>query len=42
MCDIVGERVKNTMLFVELMCNNNIHDYIERGVNERRIMFGGV
>ena len=42
MCDIVGERVKNTIVFGELICNNNIHDCTERGVNGRWILFGGV
>ena len=42
MCNLVGERVKNTIVFGELICNNNIHDYTERGVNGRWIMFGGV
>ena len=33
MCDMVGGGVKNTIVFGELMCNHNIHNYIERGVN---------
>ena len=28
-CDIVGERVKNTIVFGELICNNNIHDTLK-------------
>ena len=40
MSDIVGDGVKNTIVFGELMCNNNIHDYTERGMNARWIMFG--
>ena len=42
MCDMVGGAVKKTIVFGELMCNHNIHDYTERGVNGRWIMFGVV
>ena len=42
MSDIVCSGVKNTIVFGELMCNNNIHDYGERGLNARWIMFGAV
>ena len=38
MCDIVGGELKNSIVFGELMCNNNIHDYTERGLNGRWIM----
>ena len=42
MSDIVCGGVNNTIVFRELMCNNNIHDYDERGLNGRWIMFGAV
>ena len=42
MSDILGGGVNNTIIFGELMCNNNIHDYTERRLNGRWIMFGAV
>ena len=42
MCDIVGGGVKNSIVFGELMCNNNIKDYTKSGLNGRVIMFGAV
>ena len=38
--NIVSDGVKNTIVFGELMCNDNIHDYTGRGVVGRWIMFG--
>ena len=42
MNEIVYGGVKNTIVFGELMCNNNIHDYGDRGLNARWILFGAV
>ena len=42
MNDIVGSGLNDTIEFGELMCNNNIHDYTERSLNGRWIMFGAV
>ena len=42
MNDMVCGGVKNTIVFGELMCNNNIHDYDERGLNARWVLFGAV
>ena len=36
----VGEGVMDTIVFGELMCNDNIHDYTERGMVGRWILFG--
>ena len=36
----VSDGIMNTIVFGELMCNDNIHDYTERRVNRRCIMYG--
>ena len=41
MSNMVGGGVNITIVFGELMCNNNIHDYTERRLNGRWIMWCG-